>query len=220
MATETSAANTVISEKDLKAKYGNESIMVIPSERLPRFAVKPVFIPVTDKIAPILLEAERHFAISIPRYEAEASARYRQPIPYVLFEDMSMDTNSVLPSLWFNTKRLGGDVRLVGQLSAGIGGHVNEGETVGDALHREVMEETGCNITEMNCSFLGWIVSRMSLVDTMHIGYVFIYQGSQVPKIQELDTLTGMWMTAKEMRNHYDQFETWTQILLDNGVIV
>ena len=52
------------------------------------------------------------------------------------------------------------------------GGGIEEKETPEDAFHREVFEETGCEVEITNC--LGIIEEHKTLANFKHISYVFI----------------------------------------------
>lgn len=70
------------------------------------------------------------------RCEAECDPAFKQVIPYVVIEHK--------PSgMIFMTTRLGGDERLIGQASIGLGGHMENGESIFDCLYRELNEEVG-----------------------------------------------------------------------------
>lgn len=70
------------------------------------------------------------------RCEAECDPSFKQLIPYVLVEHKPTHR-------FFMTTRIGGEERLKGQASIGLGGHLDCGEDVVDALFRELEEEVG-----------------------------------------------------------------------------
>ena len=74
----------------------------------------------------------------------------------------------------FATLRTGGDDRLVGQASLGLGGHMDEGETFEGCLCREIMEEVGLARDDIqNLTLCGYIFSNASEVDSVHVGMVY-----------------------------------------------
>ena len=70
---------------------------------------------------------QRHMK-PMPRCEAECNPDFKQVIPYVLTEHQP--TGRI-----FMTTRIGGDERLIGQHSIGLGGHVDADEGVADCLY-------------------------------------------------------------------------------------
>ena len=67
----------------------------------------------------------------------------------------------------------GGEERLKGQASIGLGGHLDYGEDVADALFRELEEEVGLEKGQMSEIILcGYINSDLNEVDSVHLGIV------------------------------------------------
>ena len=64
------------------------------------------------------------------RREAELDASFKQIIPYVILEHAP--TGRI-----YTTRRIGGDSRLIGQASIGLGGHMDVGEDFQVCLLRE-----------------------------------------------------------------------------------
>ena len=101
------------------------------------------------------------------RCEAEQDASFKQLIPYVLLRNAA---NGHI----YATTRLGGDSRLVGQVSIGLGGHMEDGESFVTCLLRELKEEIG--LTEgdvVALRLLGFLYSEGSDVDSVHLGLVY-----------------------------------------------
>ena len=100
------------------------------------------------------------------RCEAECNPAFKQVIPYVLIEHKP--TGRV-----FMTTRIGGDERLIGQHSIGLGGHMDEGETIMDCLYRELEEEVGLTRADIaDITYCGFISKEDNEVESVHLGMV------------------------------------------------
>ena len=100
------------------------------------------------------------------RWEAETDLTFKQVIPYVIVEHHP--TGRI-----YMTTRIGGDERLLGQNSIGLGGHMDEGESVLDTLYRELEEEVGLQRDEItDVSLRGFLSSTLTEVDRVHLGLI------------------------------------------------
>ena len=150
------------------------------------------------------------------RGDMEEDPSYKQLIGYVLLKDAN--TNEVLVY-----KRLvgGGEARLHGKASVGIGGHMNEveGKTIFEMLKinaaRELNEEVGVSEEEAlnNLHFIGLINDDKTEVGQVHVGVVYECKvdKSEV-EVKEDDTLVIKWMTANEAKEE-ENYETWSEFL-------
>ena len=146
------------------------------------------------------------------RCEAECNPAFKQVIPYVLIEHKP--TGRV-----FMTTRIGGDERLIGQHSIGLGGHTDEGETIMDCLYRELEEEVGLTRADIaDITFFGFISKEDNEVDSVHLGMVYYaYTERKDISCLEADKLTGDWFSVKQMAearsNGY--MESWSALCFD-----
>ena len=119
----------------------------------------------------------------------------------------------------YMTTRLGGDERLIGQLSIGLGGHIDEDETVLDCLCRELKEEVGLEWSELNdITFCGFIHSTASEVDRVHVGMVFrVYINREDITCLEANKLAGGWFTLEQLAaaRASGRMESWSVIAYD-----
>lgn len=152
----------------LRRKYGDEIILGVEKSivdgRL-QSGYTPFQNPTNDSV-PLLRLLADHLQPRLRR-EAEQDASFKQLIPYVLVRNAS---NGHI----YATTRLGGDRRLVGQMSIGLGGHMEAGESFVTCLLRELKEEIG--LTEgdvVALRFLGFLFSESCDVDSVHLGLVY-----------------------------------------------
>lgn len=150
------------------------------------------------------------------RGDMEEDSSYKQLIGYVLLKDAN--TNEVLVY-----KRLvgGGETRLHGKASVGIGGHMNEveGKTIFEMLKinaaRELNEEVGVSEEEAlnNLHFIGLINDDKTEVGQVHVGVVYECKVDKSKvEVKEDDTLVIKWMTADEAKAE-ENYETWSEFL-------
>lgn len=150
------------------------------------------------------------------RGDMEEDSSYKQLIGYVLLKDAN--TNEVLVY-----KRLvgGGEARLHGKDSVGIGGHMNEveGKTIFEMLKinaaRELNEEVGVSEEEAlnNLHFIGLINDDKTEVGQVHVGVVYECKVDKSKvEVKEDDTLVIKWMTADEAKAE-ENYETWSEFL-------
>ena len=153
------------------------------------------------------IEAEHEF---LPRPDMEQDPSYRQIIPYV-----AVTRGGEV----FATRRLnkGGEARLHGKLSLGVGGHIErwDDETRGGilmrALEREVAEEVGVeNIVSLTP--LGVINEEGDEVSRVHLGFLFRMEVTGEVTVRETEKLEGMWLPISGLEKHMDEFEGWSKI--------
>ena len=150
------------------------------------------------------------------RGDMEENPSFKQLIGYVLLKDIN--TNEVLVY-----KRLvgGGEARLHGKASVGIGGHMNEIEekTIFEMLKinaaRELNEEVGVSEEEAleNLQFIGLINDDETEVGQVHIGVVYECKvDKNNVEVKEDDTLVIKWMSGVEAKKE-ENYETWSEFL-------
>ena len=153
---------------------------------------------------------EKHEFLSRP--VAEDSPEYKQLIPYVILRQEDKV---------FVTRRLnkGGEKRLHGLLSIGVGGHINPvdedgGDVLMRALWREIDEEVAID-THGSLQPRGFINDDTNAVGSVHLGACFTLEVSGEVCVRETEKLEGLWMTVPELINSRDCMETWSQIALE-----
>lgn len=207
-----------MTKESLKEKYGDVSVWVIKDELIAEylngtFTDRFVTAPVDKWVITPLRTFIRNNMEPMLRYEAELDPKYKQIITYAIIQER--ESGDV-----FCTKRLGGDSRLVGQYSIGIGGHVEPPEQIYDALYREIEEEVGLSGTDLeNCTFKGYIYDNSSEVSSVHVGFAFLVSVSKKAiSVKEKDKLSGEWVSLAQLKKYRtkDKLETWSAIAADN----
>ncbi len=161
----------------------------------------------TEKLLDIIMN-EHEF---MPRPEAEERPDFKQIIPYVIL----LRGDKV-----FVTRRLnkGGEARLHGKISIGVGGHINPADEEGNlllrGLWREIHEEVALDKHGELVS-RGFINDDTNSVGNVHLGACFTLSVEGDVSVRETEKLEGLWMTVPELKSNYDNMETWTQIALE-----
>ena len=186
-----------------------EQVLVVKREKIEKFIAGKNGL-ITEN-APELLEIIRNEHEYMPRTEAEERPDFKQIIPYVILRQ----SDKV-----FATRRLskGGETRLHGKISIGIGGHINPVDEQGDmlmkGLWREIHEEVELHSHGELCS-CGFINDDSNSVGRVHLGACFTLETEGEVAVKETEKLEGLWMTLPELKANYDCMETWTQIALE-----
>jgi predicted NUDIX family phosphoesterase len=155
----------------------------------------------------------REQSFFMPRADVEDDPAYQQIIPYVVFRHGDR---------YLLTRRLkaSSEKRLRQQYSLGVGGHINPGDLEGgdpinDGLKREWEEEVVYG-GHFEARMLGLINDESAPVSKVHVAVVFLVDGdSPEIAIRETDKLAGELLTLYEMRIHYLEMESWSQMVYD-----
>jgi predicted NUDIX family phosphoesterase len=190
-----------------------ERVLVIPRERVPGGCD---FTGVRDADEQTM--AALHAAVAtrgrfMDRPLAEEDPAFKQLIPYVVVRD------GALVYLMERTAA-GGDARLHGKASIGVGGHLNpvdEGEDpLTDGLRREWSEELVAD-WEPEFRLVGLLNDDSNAVGSVHLGVVFEVEAAGRPvEVRESDKLTGRFATAAEVRAAWDGMETWSRLVAEH----
>lgn len=187
-----------------------EHILAVPTRLLRPYLRDKGLIRGEEEELYRLVEEEHVF---LPRAEAEKDPSYKQIIPYI--------------TLWradgsvFATRRLnkGGESRLHGLLSLGIGGHINAQDDDTQAgvfargLRRELEEEV--SVADPGPMIPGGVINDdTNEVGAVHLGFFFTMQ-VQDAAVREREKLEGLWLSREELALRRENMETWSQIALD-----
>jgi predicted NUDIX family phosphoesterase len=203
-----------------------EFVYVVPRENLfPEFYPQGLVRFGAEISRESIMDSMSEYGFFVERDYAERTPALKQVIPYtvVVSEDKIM-----------LTKRLpqGGEGRLVGKLSIGIGGHMNPVDSSGDVEGES--SETGdpiaeCTLRELEEELwlegarrlepIGLINDDSNPVGAVHVGLVqvlFLEQGSA--RVREEDILEGRMVTPDELLSLLAEdanFETWSRMLVE-----
>jgi predicted NUDIX family phosphoesterase len=148
----------------------------------------------------------------LERAVAEEDPVHKQLIPYVLVRDGHR-------VFLMERTDAGGDRRLHGKASIGVGGHLNPVDDGEDALmaglQREWAEELVAGWTP-DFRLVGMLNDDTNPVGAVHLGVVFEVDAAGRPvEVRERDKLMGGFATAETVRAAWDRLETWSQLVAD-----
>ena len=158
----------------------------------------------------VLREAVIAHGAYLERPAAEDDPTHKQLIPYVIVRDGA----SVF--LMHRTDA-GGDARLHGRASIGVGGHLNpvdEGEDpLMAGLRREWREELDAD-WEPRFELVGLLNDDTNPVGAVHLGVVFTVEAEgRAIAVRERDKLVGAFAAADEVAASADRLETWSALI-------
>jgi predicted NUDIX family phosphoesterase len=147
------------------------------------------------------------------RYESrdtmEHDPAFKQVIPYLVLRDGER---------YFLMQRTaaGGDTRLHGRYSIGVGGHLNPGD--GDllgGLRREWAEELVARFVPA-FRLVALLNDDTTEVGAVHLGAVYLAESSGRPvAIRETDKLSGTFVSAADVEAVADGLETWSRLTFE-----
>ncbi|NIA07400.1 MAG: hypothetical protein GWP14_07175 [Actinobacteria bacterium] len=154
----------------------------------------------------------------IPRSSAESDPSYKQIIPYVII------THAGKCLCYVRGKRAG-ETRLVGQMSIGIGGHINPGddgfpllgfrEAYDSAVEREVEEEIHVRANH-NDRIVALLNDDSNSVGSVHLGVVHYWTLDSFDVDKKEQMITRMsFADIQELQTNRESMETWSQLCLD-----
>lgn len=152
------------------------------------------------------------------RGDMEEDSTFKQLISYCLLENEKGEI------LVYERLSGGGEERLHGQSSIGVGGHMNDvmgagsiNEVLRVNAQRELEEEVGlAKEDSQNMEYLGFINDDNNEVGKVHMGIVFkITVSTTDVEAKETDTLRIKWVEKGSIES-YDDFETWSALILQD----
>lgn len=187
-----------------------EKVLVVKTEKLAKFISGRTGLLTEDREAMLDIIINEHEFIDRPAAEEDPS--YKQIIPYVVL---------TRKGLVFATRRLnkGGESRLHGKVSIGIGGHINPVDETDrrsvlmKGLERELDEEVYIR-RRGELVPQGFINDDGNGVGAVHLGLCFSMEVEGEVSVKETEKLSGGWMSLQELRGEFDNMETWSQIAL------
>jgi predicted NUDIX family phosphoesterase len=148
----------------------------------------------------------------VERAVAEEDPDHKQLVPYVVVRDGDK-------VFLMERTDAGGDRRLHGKASIGVGGHLNPVDDGEDALmaglRREWTEELVAGWTP-DFRLVGMLNDDTNPVGAVHLGVVFEVEAAGRPiEVRERDKLMGGFATAETIQAAWDRLETWSQLVAD-----
>ena len=148
----------------------------------------------------------------LDRAAAEDDPTHKQLIPYVVVRDAER-------VFLMHRTDAGGDPRLHGKASIGVGGHLNPVDAGHDALmaglQREWAEEIEAD-WEPEFELIGFLNDDTNPVGAVHLGIVFHVQAMGRPMdVREHDKLVGAFADAAAIDASRDRLETWSQLVVE-----
>ncbi|MDQ7859536.1 MAG: hypothetical protein QN174_10285 [Armatimonadota bacterium] len=171
----------------------------------------------TTEMDEYLARVQRHGRFR-RRGDVEDDPTLKQIIPYLVVRS---DGRVML----FQRTRAGGEGRLHGLYSIGVGGHVARADVAGAAdavahgLQRELQEELSVG-GEWSARLVGVLNDDDNPVGQVHFGLVHVVDvPSGAVTIRETDRLTGRLAAPEEVAAVYPMMETWSQLVVDAGIL-
>jgi predicted NUDIX family phosphoesterase len=153
------------------------------------------------------------------RATVEEDPGYKQIIPYVVVRHagrylLMRRTNKQTES------------RLHGKYSLGIGGHINDLETLGSeqniihaGLERELDEEVHVMGRRESLTLRGIISDDSTPVGQVHLGLVFVMETDSPDfTVREAELMTAEWAAPEFLREVQERMETWSQIVVERVI--
>ncbi len=160
----------------------------------------------------------RRYGFFRRRGDVEEDPSLKQVIPYLVVRRDGL-------YMLFQRTSTGGEGRLHGLFSVGVGGHVARADVdgaedlVAAGLRRELDEELVVP-GAWSARMVGVLNDDDNPVGAVHFGLVHLVDvHSGEVSIREADRLTGTLATAAEVRAAYGAMETWSQLVLDAGLV-
>jgi len=188
----------------------SERVLVLPRADVPGGAAFHGIRRARDDTLAELREAVARHGRYVDRASAESDATHKQLIPYVVVR------NGDAVFLTHRTDA-GGDARLHGRASIGVGGHLNPVDDGEDALmaglRREWDEELEAD-WEPEFTLVGLLNDDSNPVGSVHLGVVFEVEAAGRPiAVREHDKLVGDFAERSAVAASWDRLETWSRLV-------
>lgn len=196
----------------------DEKVLVVPASQIKLETTRD-----TTEAEKIISLAER-LRWFYPRSLAETDESLKQVIPYILVKHRGPFQTRYLMTTRINQT----EERLNGKKSLGIGGHINLTDTttllegvVMNGIYRELMEEISFQNGRGKPSLKGMIYDPSTPVSRVHVALVYeVEANSPEFKLLEPHTTQGEWVDIYGLNAHRPAMESWSQIALDQFILV
>ena len=189
---------------------GRELVLVVPRERaLPQGSWHGLKLGGV----PELLQVIERWGEFRPRSEVEAKPDWQQVIPHLVVRDG-------IRVLTMRRLRAGSEPRLRGQVTLGVGGHINVGDGEPPSAWlagcaREWREEVICD-RPLSGRAVGLLKDDAGAVGQVHLGVLILVDAADARvQVRERDKLEGRMAAVDELGVYYLEMETWSQFVYD-----
>lgn len=196
----------------------NEQVLVVERNVLEGVGVFHGITFEVDRYLPVLFQPG--VPRFMPRSKAETDPTFKQLIPYVVIHCGNRFLSYV-------RGKAGGEKRLVGNRSIGIGGHINPidekplfgydvRDIYNDAVDREVAEEVDIDRPGRK-RMVGLLNDDSTEVGKVHLGIVHCWMlaAPEVRKREQMITQLE-FLSAFELRSIRHELESWSQFCVDH----
>jgi predicted NUDIX family phosphoesterase len=163
----------------------------------------------TDALAAFVAALERDGRYE-PRALMEVDPAFKQVIPYLVLRDGER---------YFLMQRTaaGGDARLHGRFSIGVGGHINPGDGgLLGGLRREWDEELIADFVP-EFQLVALLNDDTTEVGAVHLGAVYVADAAgRAVAVRETDKLTGAFVDPAGVEAVLDRMETWSRLVFES----
>jgi len=189
-----------------------ERVLVLPRERVPGGCDFIGIRPATPEMLAELRDVVARHGTYLERPLAESDPAHKQLIPYVVVRDAD-------EVFLMHRTDAGGDPRLHGRASIGVGGHLNPVDDGADALitglRREWDEELDAD-WDPEFELIGLLNDDTNPVGAVHLGVVFsVDAAGRSVDVRERDKLVGGFAGADALAATADRLETWSQLVAE-----
>lgn len=186
-----------------------EQILVIPSSKL--FEHHTQWHGINHQNIESILATIVQYQESMQRSIAENNQTYKQIISYLIFTFEGQ-------LFVMQRKNKPNEQALANKLSIGIGGHMTQtdiqGQTLFDWVSREFEEEVTYE-GNLQMHTIGFLNDDTNEVGQRHLGLVILLKGDNPNiAIHGNEHKSGQLMSMEECFEKLDQFEAWSQIIL------
>jgi predicted NUDIX family phosphoesterase len=192
-----------------------ERVLVVPTARFHAAGLFHGFTSDVARYLPALLDPAH--LLYLPRDAAENDPSFKQLIPYIVLRSGEQVFH-------YTRGAAGAESRLHARRSIGIGGHVSaeDGIATADAyragLQRELAEEVEVEGGEVE-QVIGLINDDRTPVGQVHLGIVHVLDLRE-PRatLRDRALTSGGFAPLSALRRMREDFETWSQFLLDGAL--